>query len=81
MTQRSSGDFAAGWNIADEFDAIRIRGFGGIQFLIGAFHAVDNRRKRHMPVQRGAAIGVDAADRGAHLIVSVSLNIFHQEID
>ena len=81
MAQRPSGNFTARRHIADQLDAIRIRRLGGIQFLVSAFHAIYNGRKRQVTIQAGPAVGMKRADSRADLVIGIARYVFHQKVD
>lgn len=81
MAERAARDFTAGRNVSDELDAIGVGRFACVELLMSSFDSVNDGNKREVAVQCGAGIGMDGADGGAYLVVSVALNVFHQEID
>ena len=81
MPQCAAGNFTAGGNVANQFDAIRIGSFRRINFLKRPFHAVERGSEREVANKAGLRIGVQGAYRRADLIVAVGCNVFHQEVD
>lgn len=81
MAQGGAGDLAVGRNVANELDAVRIGRFGWVQLLVGAFDAVDYGSEGDVAGKAGSAIVMDGADGGANLIVGISGDVLHEEID
>ena len=81
VAQRSAWNLSACRHIADQLDTIRIRSFRRVYLLKSSFHAIHHRDQRDVAHQTSAAIGMQRSHGSADLIVRISIDVFHQEID
>src|SRR5437588_12108877 len=81
MAQSSSRHLAACGHVADELDAVWIGCFRGIELLKRSFNAIYSRNQSKVPIQTRATVRVNRSNGSTHLIVCVTLDVFHQKID
>src|ERR1700761_3806348 len=81
MPERATGNFTAGWNVANQLDAIRVGGFGRIEFLIGPFDTVDDGNQGDVTHEARLAVSMNAPHGGTNLVIGVRGDIFHEKVN
>jgi len=81
MPKGAARHLAGSWNVAEEFDPVRIGRFRRIEFLKRSLDRVEHRLERNMTSKAGPAVRMQVPNGCTHLIIGEPGDVLHQEID